>query len=318
MKGDRIIRKIAGHSILNVMYHGVVQKNSNYFSPRHITKEQFEKQLRYFTGEFDIISLSEAFEYKRNGFKPKRKTITISFDDGYVNNLHTALPILEKYNIKTTFFISGICTEEVEIRALWADILACLMLTHRNDVIEYEDKKFDHFIEVDSKISLSDFVKSCEPGDRYRFLYYLISKYDLKNEIKRIPEEIWKILDKEELVELSHSHIVDIGSHGYGHFNLANINIADARKEIESSKTALQEVVNKEIIGIAFPDGSYNDEIKDLTEQAGYRYQMAVDYRLSSDKNDLRILNRHGISSTTTFDANILLLNYAFKSKGYN
>jgi peptidoglycan/xylan/chitin deacetylase (PgdA/CDA1 family) len=308
IKGDKIIQKAVDHSILNVMYHGVVQKNSNYFSPRHITKEQFENQLRYFIREFDIISLTEAFENRQNHHKPKRKTITISFDDGYVNNLYTALPILEKYNIKATFFISGICTEELEIRALWYDIIACLMHSHRNEIIDLGNKKFVDFVEADSKISLSDFLKSCEPEERNSFLNHLITKYDLKNEINRIPEEIWKIINKEELLKLSHSHIVEIGSHGYGHFNLANINTAEARKELEFSRVALQKVVNKDINAIAFPDGSYNDQIKDR----------AVDYRLSTDRNDLRILNRHGISSTTTFDANILLMNFAFRKKGYN
>ena len=59
------------------MYHGVTQKNSNYFSPRHISSDQFEKHLKYFSKEFDVISLSEAFEYLKNNYKPKRKTLTI-------------------------------------------------------------------------------------------------------------------------------------------------------------------------------------------------------------------------------------------------
>ena len=37
-----------------------------------------------------------------------KKTITISFDDGFANNLNVALPILEKYDIPVTFFVSGI------------------------------------------------------------------------------------------------------------------------------------------------------------------------------------------------------------------
>lgn len=318
MRCDKIIQKSARHDILNIMYHGVVNKNSNYFSPRHLTREQFERQLKYFAKEFDVISIPEAFEYKKNGYKPKRKTITISFDDGYVNNLYNALPVLEKYNMKTTFFISGICTEELEIRALWYDIIACLMHSHRNEIIDLGNKKFIDYFEVDSKVSLVEFLKSCKPEERNSYLSSLITKYDLKNEINKIPEEVWQILNKEELLKLSHSQVVEIGSHGHAHFNLANIDIPEAVKELECSKAALQKVLDKEIIGIAFPDGSYNDEVKDLAERLGYKYQMAVDYRLQTDKNDSRVLNRHGIPSTTTFDANILLLNYAFGKKGFN
>jgi len=37
-----------------------------------------------------------------------------------------------------------------------------------------------------------------------------------------------------------------------------------------------------------------------------------------ADFDDPRILNRHGISATTTFESNIFMINKAFKSKGYN
>ena len=82
------------------------------------------------------------------------------------------------------------------------------------------------------------------------------------------------------------------------------------------SKDLLQGVIEKEINIVAYPFGSYNMEIKDAAGKLGYNYQMAVDYIYPEDVNDMRILNRHGIPSTTTFEANILLLNNAFRKKG--
>ena len=52
----------------------------NYFRPNN-QKNEYEKQL-------------------------KKKYVTISFDDGFINNLTNALPLLEKYNVPATFFIS--------------------------------------------------------------------------------------------------------------------------------------------------------------------------------------------------------------------
>ena len=73
LKGDRIIRSFASGSILNIMYHGVTKENSNYFSPRHISSGQFENHLRYFSKEFDVISISEAFEYAKNNYQAEAK-----------------------------------------------------------------------------------------------------------------------------------------------------------------------------------------------------------------------------------------------------
>jgi hypothetical protein len=146
LKGDRIIRSLTSNSILNIMYHGVTKEDSNYFSPRHISCHQFERHLKYISKEFDVISISEAFEHLKNNFRPKRKTVTISFDDGYRNNLYNALPLLEKYNMKATFFISGVCTGEMKIRALWTDIISCLKFFHKNQITELGNKRFKNFI----------------------------------------------------------------------------------------------------------------------------------------------------------------------------
>ena len=89
-------------------------------------------------------------------------------------------------------------------------------------------------------------------------------------------------------------------------------------RELQLSKDSLQRVTGKEIRSVAYPFGSYNTAIKDEAEKLGYNYQIAVDYVYPEDVNDPRILNRHGIPSTTTYEANILLLNNAFRSKGFN
>ena len=65
LKVDTVIRTFNNSNHLNIMYHGVVEKDSTKFSPRHITKEQFERQLIYFKNNFEIISMSEAFYRKK-------------------------------------------------------------------------------------------------------------------------------------------------------------------------------------------------------------------------------------------------------------
>ena len=128
-----LIANFSEHSIRNILYHGVVTKDGTSFSPTHLTKEQFERDLIYYKKNFDVVSMPEAFEMYRNNTKPKRRTITLSFDDGFKNNLDTALPILEKYNLKTTFFISGICTQPMETRNLWTEYINTRGTMENND-----------------------------------------------------------------------------------------------------------------------------------------------------------------------------------------
>lgn len=313
---DTFFRNRAKNSILNVMYHGVASSDSCYFSPRHISEKQFEEHLRYYAENFEIISLNEAFEMLESKEPLEKKYITVSFDDGFKNNLITALPILEKYKIPVTFFVSSVCIENEENNYLWAETIAALNYFYRDQPIEVDNKIFKNLICEEEDLVLSNFIKSLPYNRRDTVLISLEEKYDLRKKMKSLPEELWRLLNKEELIELSKSEIVTIGSHGHRHFNLAEIGIEEAKNELLTSKELLSKSLNVNIDLVAYPDGSYNDEVKDIAEKLGYKGQLAVNYRSQEDRVDPRIMNRHGISSCTTFDSNMLFLNMAFKKKG--
>lgn len=315
---EKILRSGATGSTINLMFHGVSSNDSSSFSPRHIQANQFERLLRYLKKEFLIISLSEAFEMNRSGSRPEKKCITISFDDGYRNNLTNALPLLSQYGVKTTFFISGICTEPMETRVLWADIIACLKKFHWHEVIHFGEKVFVNFLEEPTGIHLENYIKTMNPAGRTANLETLVSKFDLNNKIRSIPAEWWQIMDKAELKELSISPLVEIASHGYNHYNLGDIERTEAYADMQKSKVLLEGAVEKEIDMIAYPDGSYTPETKDDAAQIGFVNQLAVKYRYPEDRIDQRILNRYGVSATTTYHSNVFFINKAFKSMGYN
>jgi len=315
---EKLVRNSSNNSILNIMYHGVVPQNATFFSSRNLTIEQFEKQLKYFIKEFEILSLREAFDCYRNHQKTKRKAITISFDDGYKNNLKHVLPLLEKYNIKATFFVSGACTQEMDVRAFWYDLIACLNYYHSNEIIEIEGYRFINFYESNKKLNIYDFIKSLPPKILENTIARIEKKYALNDKLKQISPDIWELMNQEDVQELSKSKNVDIGSHGNVHYDLGLIGIDDAAIELKKSKELLEATIDMDVDTIAYPFGSYTNIVKNLAETIGYNKQIAVSYQCSDDKTDLRILSRHGISSTTTFESNMFFLSKAFISSGYN
>ena len=312
---DKIIRNLSGNSIINVMYHGVVNSNSNYYSPRHIDKTQFEKHLIYYKNNFEIISTAEAFRKIYNNKKLDKIYLTVSFDDGYKNNLTTALPLLEKYNIPTTFFISGICTNEHENQYLWPELMSALKYFYKNEQIKIKNQIFINLICKNSGAYLPHFIQSLPYNKRDKILKSIDKEYSLSSKIIQLPKEIWKLLNDNEIIKLSKSNIVTIGSHGYSHFNMKKIAFEGAKKELIKSKNILEKTIGLEVKEIAYPYGSYNNSIKNLAEEVGYKYQFAVSYNSKKDFDDARIMNRHAISSTTNYESNILNLNRAFLSK---
>ncbi|MBK6983995.1 MAG: polysaccharide deacetylase family protein [Bacteroidetes bacterium] len=82
---------------------------------------QFEALITYLKRNFDIVSVQDIF----TDTKAKKKRIALTFDDGYLNNYSIAWPILKKYNLPATFYIT---TESFEITnyCLWPEIFDAL------------------------------------------------------------------------------------------------------------------------------------------------------------------------------------------------
>ena len=66
---------------------------------------KFDDFCRYFSARFRVIPLREQIAASRLG-QETRGTLSITFDDGYLDNFQVAAPILQKYHLPATFFVT--------------------------------------------------------------------------------------------------------------------------------------------------------------------------------------------------------------------
>jgi peptidoglycan/xylan/chitin deacetylase (PgdA/CDA1 family) len=86
-----------------LMYHKFSTEQSDFLT---VTTTQFEAQLAYLKSEnYQFITAQNLLDFYINNKPLPSKPLLLTFDDGYVNNLELAYPILKKYATKATIFI---------------------------------------------------------------------------------------------------------------------------------------------------------------------------------------------------------------------
>ncbi|MEJ2900221.1 polysaccharide deacetylase family protein [Acinetobacter sp. NS-4] len=87
-----------------LMYHMVRDHiDGAKFNKLRVKPAEFEKQVAWMKAEgFHFVTMQEL---QQNWGRYPEKTVAITFDDGYLDNLEYAYPILEKYQAKATIYV---------------------------------------------------------------------------------------------------------------------------------------------------------------------------------------------------------------------
>ncbi|PIU24252.1 hypothetical protein COT12_01995 [Candidatus Berkelbacteria bacterium CG08_land_8_20_14_0_20_39_8] len=93
---------------------------------------------------------------------------------------------------------------------------------------------------------------------------------------------------------------MEIGSHSVDHPNLATASPEKLSQELSNSKSLLEQIIGKKIIGFCYPSGDYNPEVEKAVENAGYLTSTTTNSGISTTKNDKFSLPRLRIGPTTT------------------
>ncbi len=89
-------------SIPVLMYHHILPKEG--FIASNI--ENFKKQMNFLKESgFYTLSAEEFYKYKKGEFKAPKKSVFLTFDDGWRDNIIYAYPILKELDLKATVFL---------------------------------------------------------------------------------------------------------------------------------------------------------------------------------------------------------------------
>lgn len=142
--------------------------------------------------------------------------------------------------------------------------------------------------------------------DNHDFAYPIMKKYGYTGtifvvskaigntnffDVEKHLQPVNKIMNWNEIRELDQAGFV-IGAHTVDHPHLAKVPPEVARYQIEECKRALEHGLKKPVEVLAYPYGSYNDTVAQITKQAGYRAAVTTELGLAKPTSDPYKLHR--------------------------
>ena len=266
-----------------LLYHRVASKDRDQFG-LCVTPLNFEQQIASIAEIGHALPLGELISQRRNGLL-KAKSIAVTFDDGYLDVLQNAVPILERHGVPATIFI---VTGNLG-KPFWWDRLTDLIVHSPNlpesvrlgmEAIPTAGRSRAQLLK---KIYPS--VRALPPGRRDARLDELgqVIGHTAGLEAERA-------MDVSELRSLAQHPLITLGAHTMTHSQLASLSVSEQEEEIASSVRELEGVIDRPVDTFSYPFGirsrDYNSDTMGAVRKAGLDHALAADLNVVTKKTD--------------------------------
>lgn len=295
----RVRNRIAPGGLI-LMYHRVTEIESDPWklcvSPPH-----FAEHLQVLQKLGCAVRLQQLNQTLKNGKRPHRQVV-ITFDDGYTDNLYNAKPLLEKYEIPATIFLTtGYMQQE---REFWSDELERILLQPGTlpEVLSLNINGTSYEWKLDATAndsgyslyySLYELLYPLPARERSHLLDQLLLWANKEPELRLTH----RMMTMKELSSLQPGNIIEIGGHTVTHPFLATISPEQQLHEIQENKIQLEEIFGQTIESFAYPHGNYNSETSEIVRQAGFTCACTTNANIVGKNSDRFQLPRFAVEN---------------------
>jgi peptidoglycan/xylan/chitin deacetylase (PgdA/CDA1 family) len=273
-------------------YHRVNDDNDPFFPA--ISTELFEQEMRFLRRRYTVVSLSELLE--RLAGETAKPVVAITFDDGYRDNYQNAFPILERYGLPATIFLTtgGMDTGE----ALWFETLALACKRTSREFLDIE-------LGSGERVWMRTETERLRANERVFAILRTLPDAERRQWLARIERQL-PIHDGGELkdrmltwnqVRFMQSRRIDFGGHTVTHPFLSRMASEGFLWEVSECKRRIEEETQHPALHFAYPNGREEDfgaANRDLIRIAGYRAAVTTIWGTNYGSTDPMQLRRGG------------------------
>ena len=278
---------------LILMYHRIAEPDLDPWG-LSVSPDHFAEQLEVINKYFHPLSMPEFIGHLECGRVPNR-SIVVTFDDGYVDNLQHAKPLLERYDVPATIFL--VTEAIVEERNFWWDELEWALLQPgtlpdwlelrlNSSNYEWQLGNARRYSQPDRQEDWQRRPWDARPGTRLAFFYLIWQRLLQLSHPERLEAldtiRTWagasnhpgrgdRALLKEEVNVLGEGGLIELGAHTKTHPSLKILSPSQQLEEISGSKAQLENIINHPVISFSYPHGDYSVETIELVQRAGFQ-----------------------------------------------
>ncbi|BBB28757.1 polysaccharide deacetylase family protein [Neptunomonas japonica] len=278
-----LVLKTKGKQHLSILIYHRVLPEYDFMRPSEPTIKEFDWQMSLVSRYFTPLSLARALELMDRGELPEN-AICVTFDDGYADNESCALPILKKWKIPATVFVS---TGFINGGRMWNDTVV-ETIKCAGEYIDLRKVGLDEYAFKDSESKrtvaqkILTEIKHREVGQRAETVDFIesLAKQSLPNDLMATDQQILNL----------DAAGVEIGGHTVNHPILAKLNDARAEQEIIDGKVHLESVLSKKLRYFAYPNGKLGDDYLEsqvrIVKEAGFEAAVSTTWGVSTRNSD--------------------------------
>ncbi|MEX2481035.1 MAG: polysaccharide deacetylase family protein [Gammaproteobacteria bacterium] len=239
--------------------------------PHEPDRTQFAAQVEWLCDAFNVLPAGEAAALLYAGKLPPR-ALCITFDDGYRDNVEHALPILQRYGVRATFFVT---TRYGGGGMMWNDRVIAAIRAWPDEAMDLSVYGLGIIDLAQSRAAAVDAllpkIKYLPFAERERMSAALLEASGAG------PSRL--MMNEEEIATL-HAAGMEIGGHTESHPILTSLPEADAQAEITRNKSVLESIIERPLTTFAYPNGQpgrdYDARHVAMLRESGYRYALTT------------------------------------------
>jgi peptidoglycan/xylan/chitin deacetylase (PgdA/CDA1 family)/SAM-dependent methyltransferase len=262
---------------LILLYHQVTARPHDVHGLA-VAPEVFRGHLQELTAHWHPMSVGELAAAAASGDAPDG-AVALTFDDGYLDNLLHAGPLLREFGVPATFFLTS---EPVRRRRwYWWDILEATLLASPDGTgsltlrMDGELRRFDTSGPTAARAThdvIHTWMKGKPPVVRDDILRQLPkTSLDI--------DALGRPMDGDEMIALAGVTGATIGAHTVHHPSLPELGLEQLHREVFECRATLERLLGSVVDTLAYPFGDVSPTVVEMARAADYRLGVTTDAR---------------------------------------